>query len=148
MILITLISTLLALSLIPSKVTYIAPKQLSAKSEKEPNIVVAPKEKPITKLVPQLIPVCSCESTGKWNGTPTQFDKNGKVLHGKVNPNDIGMCQINMEAKNGHLAQTKKLGLDVYTEAGNIAYANYLYAKNGLKDWGWSKHCWKDHNPL
>ena len=146
---IALIITLTVLCIAyPSKVTYTAPQKVLLAHEEEPNIVVAPKAKPITKLVPELIPVCACESTGKWNGTPTQFDKNGKVLHGKVNPNDIGMCQINMEARNGHLARTKQLGLDVYTEEGNIAYANYLYSQNGLKDWGWSKHCWKDHNPL
>lgn len=129
----------------PSKVTYKATSTSVAIASETP-IVENRKEMP--KLEPALIPVCACESTGRWNGTPTQYDKNGNVLHGKVNPNDIGMCQINMEARNGHLAQTKKMGLDVYTEAGNIAYANYLYKMNGLKDWGWSKHCWKDHNPL
>ena len=94
-------------------------------------------------LNPTLIPVCSCESTGKKYGTPTQWDEDGNVLHGRINHNDIGMCQINVEPRNGNIQKSIELGFDVYTEQGNIKYANWLYEHAGLTPWNWSKGCWQ-----
>jgi len=95
-------------------------------------------------LNPALVPICTCES-GKSQGSnkPEQFNlKTGKVLHGKVNPKDIGMCQIN-EKWNGATALAH--GWDIYTTDGNIRMANWLYKTQGTTPWNWSKSCW---NPI
>ena len=96
-----------------------------------------------THLLPELVPVCACESVGDPNGTPTHFEADGVTVKlGRVNPNDVGMCQINTEPRNGHLEASKKMGLDVFTEEGNIKYANHLFKTQGYTPWNWSKHCW------
>ncbi len=93
------------------------------------------------QLRKELVPICACESTGNKYGVPTQFKKDGvTVLLGKVNPKDIGMCQINLTA-NG--ATAKKMGLDVFKESDNIIFANWLFSKKGSQPWNWSKHCWQ-----
>lgn len=86
-----------------------------------------------------LVQVCSCESTGRANQTPTQYDSSGNVLHGKINHSDIGECQIN-NTYNGK--QATELGWDIYTEDGNIKMANWMYEHEGYKPWSWSKGCW------
>jgi hypothetical protein len=90
-------------------------------------------------LLPELYPICSCESVGNPNGPPTHYDKDGNVLRGKLNPSDLGLCQINLFY---HGDRAKKLGIDLFSESGNIEYANLLYSENGTRDWNWSKHCW------
>lgn len=95
----------------------------------------------ITKeeLYPELVRICSCESTGSPNNTPRQFDDKGNVVIGKINKLDTGMCQINLHY---HGERAKKLNIDLFTEAGNIKYANMLYKEQGSKPWDWSKKCW------
>ena len=142
--------TLVVLSAILALVFQIfAPNVASGVSQ--PQIVNKSKVNPVTvkvkekaKLLPALVPICSCESDGKKNGNPHQFNSDGTVKRGKINPKDIGMCQINTEPRNGHLAQAKKLGLDLFTEEGNIKYANWLYKREGTTPWNWSKKCWQD----
>lgn len=96
--------------------------------------------KPINHVLhPALIPICSCESTGRPDQTPRHFDSRGNVIKGKQNKHDIGICQIN-ELYHGEAST--KLGLDIYKENDNIAYANRLYASEGSKPWNWSKGCW------
>lgn len=68
-----------------------------------------------------------------------QFDTNGNILRGEINNKDVGIFQINEKY---HLEQSKKLGMDIYTIKGNIAYADWLYQKQGTKPWNWSKECW------
>lgn len=104
--------------------------------------MLPPRVDPPAVLVAPLRPVCGCESSGDPDKAPTQYDADGNVLHGRVNPNDIGMCQINVQPKNGNIQQAEKLGLDVYTEQGNIKMANWLYAHQGLTPWDSSKSCW------
>jgi hypothetical protein len=41
-----------------------------------------------------------------------------------------------------HLETAKKLGIDLYTADGNVAYARYLYEKQGAKPWISSSGCW------
>lgn len=84
------------------------------------------------------MPICTCES-GRGIGHPVQFNADGSVRRGQVNPHDIGMCQINSDY---HEAAATKLGMDIYTTAGNIKYANYLYEHEGTTPWSWSKSCW------
>lgn len=96
-------------------------------------------QKVLPTLDPALVPVCTCES-GQDTGEPQQYDiHTGGVLHGKQNPKDIGMCQVN-EHWNGKAAT--EMGWDIYTTEGNILMANWLYAHYGKTPWNWSKGCW------
>ena len=48
-------------------------------------------------LRPELVPICSCESMRGKYGTPTHYEEDGvTVLLGRVDPNDVGICQINL----------------------------------------------------
>lgn len=89
-------------------------------------------------LHPELVQICACESAGSKYKTPRQY-VGGQVVRGHINPADIGMCQINEDY---HGTRAKNMGLDIYTEEGNIAYANYLYEELGSKPWSASKSCW------
>lgn len=82
---------------------------------------------------PILIEIARCESTFK------HFDENGKPIRGKTNKQDIGVMQINQEY-NGDAA--KKLGYDIETIQGNVAFAKYLYDKFGAQPWSASAPCW------
>ena len=88
---------------------------------------------------PVLIDIARCESNFR------QFDKNGQVVRGKVDRNDIGVMQINERYHDG---TAKKLGLDIHSTPGNIAYAKYLYDKEGTKPWSASQKCWSVGNTL
>lgn len=88
---------------------------------------------------PVLIEVARCESEMR------QFNKDGSVLRGRAVSDDIGVMQIN-EFFHGDTA--KKMGMDIYTTEGNVAYAKYLYSKYGLKPWSASKPCWGKHADL
>ena len=82
---------------------------------------------------PILAQVAFCESSF------AQFGKDGKVLRGQEVASDVGVMQIN---EHYHGDSAKKLGMDLYTLEGNMAYAKYLYQKNGLSDWEASRPCW------
>jgi hypothetical protein len=82
---------------------------------------------------PVMIEVARCESTFQ------QFDKDGSVHRGVVNDKDIGIMQIN---EHYHAETADKLGLDIYTLQGNVAYAQYLYDKEGTAPWSSSEACW------
>ena len=81
---------------------------------------------------PILADIAGCESQFR------QFDKNGNVLQ---NPNSsaIGIMQIMASV---HSDTASQLGLDPTTIQGNLAYAKYLYEKEGTKPWDSSKACW------
>lgn len=83
------------------------------------------------RLVPAMEAICPCES-GR------QFHPDGSVVLGRVNPLDIGMCQINLKY---HGAAADRLGYDLYTEVGNILYSNHLYAQQGAQPWYLSGAC-------
>lgn len=85
------------------------------------------------KDMPVLIDIARCESKFR------QWEDNGTVLRGKINKKDVGIFQINEKY---HLKASKKLGMNIYTVDGNIAYARYLYKKEGSTPWNWSGHCW------
>lgn len=86
---------------------------------------------------PTMVRIAQCESRFR------QFDANGRVLAGGIDPDDTGTFQIN---KRYHIVQADKMVLDINTLEGNIAYAKYLRKKNGYKDWLASKKCWEVHN--
>lgn len=82
---------------------------------------------------PILIEIAKCESE------LTHFGKDGKVIRGRVDNADVGVMQIN---ERYHQEDAEKLGLDIHTVEGNVAYAKYLYEKYGSKPWKASSPCW------
>ena len=82
---------------------------------------------------PILAEVARCESQFR------QFGKDGDVLRGVVVSDDLGVMQINNYF---HGDTAEKLGHDLHTLEGNLAYAKYLYEKQGLKPWKASAPCW------
>lgn len=74
-----------------------------------------------------------------------QYDQDGQVVRGQVNPKDIGVFQVN---ENYHLKKSLALGLDIYTTRGNIEYAMSLIKKSGDQPWSASRACWHDHVAL
>ncbi len=77
--------------------------------------------------------IAFCESTNR------QFAKNGSVLRGQTNPEDVGVFQINEKY---HLERSRALGFDISTTEGNIDYAMWLMKREGTKHWNSSKKCW------
>ena len=89
--------------------------------------------------IPILVDVASCESRF------TQFNSDGSVLRGEANKDDVGVLQINEKY---HLETSEKLGLDIHTLEGNMAYGRYLYEKFGTDPWEYSSKCWKKHREV
>lgn len=85
--------------------------------------------------VPVMIAIAGCESHFR------HVDKNGNIIRGEVNPDDIGVMQIN---EHYHGAKAKSAGIDLYTLQGNLAYARLLYEDKGTAPWSASKGCWGD----
>lgn len=83
--------------------------------------------------IPIMIQVARCESTFRH----TLAD--GSVLTGKVDGRDTGVMQINTYY---HGATAAKLGLDLWDLEDNMAYARYLYEKQGVQPWSASAPCW------
>ena len=99
-------------------------------------------EKPITlesyvreyfAETPILAEVAKCESRFR------QLDKDGQILRGKVNKSDVGIMQVN---EYYHGKKATELGFDLLTVNGNLAYAQYLFEKEGTQPWSASKKCW------
>ena len=86
------------------------------------------------KDTPILAEIARCESSFR------QFAPDGSVIRGKVNKGDLGVMQIN---KYYHEDDAAKLGYDLYTIDGNLAYARHLYEKYGTDPWSSSSKCWK-----
>ncbi len=82
---------------------------------------------------PILVEVARCESTFR------QFDQNGIVIRGIVNKADVGVMQINEKY---HADTAVRLGHDIYSIEGNVAFAKYLYKKYGTSPWSSSEKCW------
>lgn len=83
--------------------------------------------------LPIMVDIAHCESRFR------QTDKAGNIFRGEVNHYDVGVMQIN---ELYHLEDSKKLGYDIYTLKGNMAYARYLYEKQGARPWMSSSPCW------
>jgi Transglycosylase SLT domain len=82
---------------------------------------------------PVMIAVAQCESHFH------QYAADGSVYRGEVNHLDVGVMQIN---EHYHAATAQALGLDLYTIQGNVAYAQYLFEKEGTAPWSSSQPCW------
>ncbi len=81
-----------------------------------------------------MIAVAKCESGIR------QYEKDGKVLRGRIDNRDVGLFQI---SEKYHAETAKDMGIDIYSVEGNIKYAKHLYEKNGLRDWSASRPCWE-----
>ena len=82
---------------------------------------------------PLLIEVARCESGF------AHYDNDGQVVRGKINKNDVGVMQINEKY---HLETARKMGIDIHTIEGNVAYGKHLYEKFGAAPWKASAGCW------
>ena len=110
--------------------------EITETQEPEPKKINKTTKEVITehfKDVPVMADVAFCESRFR------QFDSDGNVLRGKVNSSDVGVFQIN---ERYHAATAVKLGINLYTLEGNIAYAEYLYETQGTSPWVHSSKCW------
>ena len=83
--------------------------------------------------IPIMTKIAKCESRNR------HLDKNGYILKGEVTPLDRGVMQINLYF---HKETAQKLGLDLHNIDDNVAYARYLYEKQGAKPWMSSSSCW------
>jgi len=84
---------------------------------------------------PILVEIARCESTFR------QYGPDGQVIRGLVNPQDVGVMQIN---ERYHADEAAKLGLNLNTVAGNVAFAKRLYNKFGTDPWVSSSKCWTE----
>jgi hypothetical protein len=101
----------------------------------QPSTAYAEAPIPVQVEIPAILKeIGRCESGNR------QFEDDGSVLRGKVNPKDVGKFQIN---EYWHLETSKKMGIDIHTEEGNTVYALYLLKTQGTKPWDASAYCWK-----
>ena len=92
-----------------------------------------------TELSRELLTICACESTGRADGIPRHYEDDGiTVVRGRINENDVGICQINLTY---HQKEAERMGLDLFKEEDNIAYANYLFETQGYTPWRSSQYC-------
>ncbi|HMP67164.1 MAG TPA: hypothetical protein PKA60_00235 [Candidatus Paceibacterota bacterium] len=80
-----------------------------------------------------MIEIARCESGFRHS------DSTGSVLRGRVNPADVGVMQINEKY---HADTAIRLGYNIYSIEGNMAYAQYLYDTQGTRPWVHSSKCW------
>ena len=87
----------------------------------------------IVQLPPILQKIAECESSGR------HTNEDGEVIKGVINSFDTGLFQIN-ELYHGEAAE--KMGLDIFTLAGNVKYALHLFETQGTQPWSASEFCW------
>lgn len=87
--------------------------------------------------IPIMAEIAKCESHFR------HFNSEGQILEGKKNRYDKGVMQINVLY---HAKTAEKLGLDIQNLDDNVAYARYLYEKQGAKPWMSSSACWAKFN--
>ena len=109
------------------------PKKLDRNAEIESKVRLYFADTPI------MAEVIKCESRFR------QFNADGTAFRGIVNNQDVGIAQVN---EYYHAKRAKKLGYDIYTAEGNVAFAKYLYAKYGTDPWSSSEVCWASTNGL
>ena len=84
-------------------------------------------------LPPVMQRIAQCESWGQ------HFTRDGKVLRGKRNPQDIGLFQINAVV---WAQKAEELGYDLRTRDGNTQMARYIFENYGSVPWQASAKCW------
>lgn len=85
--------------------------------------------------IPQIMQdIAFCESRNR------QFNKDGSVYMGEINPLDTGKFQINQKY---WLKKSQELGYDIFTLKGNTDMALWIYKHYGTTPWNWSRDlCW------
>lgn len=83
--------------------------------------------------IPLMAKIAYCESRNR------QYNSRGEVLRGEKTPLDRGVMQINLHY---HKETAEKMGFDLHNIDDNVAYARYLYEKQGAKPWMSSSKCW------
>ena len=86
--------------------------------------------------IPIMVEIARCESTFRHRLS------NGEVLRGYVDGADTGVMQINLRY---HQRTADQLGLDMENIYDNMAYARYLYERQGTQPWNASAPCWNRH---
>jgi hypothetical protein len=109
------------------------PEEMPQVKPTEPIVSVEQYVKAYFADAPIMAQVSRCESQYR------QFTKDGALLRGRVVKEDVGVMQIN---ETYHLETSRKLGYDIHTLDGNLAYGRYLYEKQGTQPWNSSKPCW------
>lgn len=107
--------------------------EASGRKESKKHVFVEKEVRSYFEDIPQLIEVAYCESRFRQN------DVEGNTFRGVENRKDVGVMQVN---EHYHEEDSKALGYDIYDLKGNMAYARYLYEKQGMKPWSASKPCW------
>lgn len=67
----------------------------------------------------------------------SNYNSNAKHIN-KNHTYDSGLLQIN----SSHISEAKKMGIDIFTDEGNVRFAIYLIKTCGLSPWDSSKHVW------
>ena len=86
--------------------------------------------------IPIMAEIARCESTYRHRLS------DGSVLRGHVDQADTGVMQINLRY---HAQTAEQLGLDLENIHDNMAYARYLYERQGTQPWNASAPCWRSH---
>lgn len=86
------------------------------------------------KDTPVMIEIARCESKFR------QFTDSGSVLRGGSASGMVGIFQF---FESIHAPIAKKLGHDLTTVDGNLAYAKHLYTSEGTGPWASAKSCWE-----
>jgi len=89
--------------------------------------------------IPIMVDVARCESHFR------HTEKDGSIKRGVANRHDVGVMQIN---ELYHLKKAERLGIDIYSLEGNLAFARYLYEKEGARPWLASSHCWANYREI
>lgn len=85
------------------------------------------------KDIPVMIQIARCESTFQHKLA------DGSTIKGRVDPADTGVMQIN---KRYHQKAAATMGLNLEDIYHNMAYARFLYERQGTQPWNASAPCW------
>ncbi len=82
---------------------------------------------------PIMLEIARCESKYR------QYTDAGNPLYGGYLGKMVGIFQVYSDI---HLSGARAMGMDIETAEGNIAYARYLYDREGTRPWNSSISCW------
>ena len=80
---------------------------------------------------------------GDPNQEPRQFSRRQGSFSGILTRWTLELARFTTRPKHGRSQQAAKLKLNLFTYAGNIAYAKVLYDRQDDRPWKWSAGCWK-----
>ena len=89
--------------------------------------------------MPILAEIARCESRFRHTGV------DGRIIRGETTREDVGVMQIN---EFYHEERAENLGMNLHTLQGNLAYAKWLYGKEGGAPWFASSKCWRSKDTL